>query len=242
VSGHSKWSTIKRQKGAKAAARGALFTKIGNAIAVAAKGGSDPETNFSLRLAVDKAKASNMPLANIQRSIDRGSGKLGGTLIHEVTYEGYGPSGVAIIVEAATDNINRTLPDVRLALSKHGGRIAEQGAVAFQFERKGMIRIKGKGDELMLEMMDLGVDDAKEEDDEMILYTDQKELAIIRDKIKELKVEIIDAELAYVPRTIIEITDKIVAGKIIRLMDALEDIDDVTNIYTNFDIPEDLID
>ena len=155
MSGHSKWSTIKRQKGAKDAARGAVFTKLSNAISVAAKSGGDPETNFALRLAIDKAKASNMPLANIQRSIDRGSGKLGGAIIHEVMYEGYGPKGVAILVEAATDNINRTLPDVRLAFSKHGGRIAEQGAVSFQFDRKGLIRIKGQGDDLMLQLMDI---------------------------------------------------------------------------------------
>src|SRR5437762_10987137 len=149
MSGHSKWSTIKRQKGAKDAARGAIFTKLGNAIAIAARGGADPETNFSLRLTIDKAKAANMPSANIQRSIDRGSGKLGGAQIQEVMYEGYGPGGVAIMVECATDNINRTYPEVRLAFSKHGGNIAEKGAVAFQFDRKGMIRIKGGGDDLL---------------------------------------------------------------------------------------------
>ena len=242
MSGHSKWSTIKRQKGAKDAARGALFTKIGNAIAVAAKGGGDPETNFALRLAVDKAKAANMPLANIQRSIDRGSGKLGGAQISEVMYEGYGPKGVAILVEAATDNINRTLPDVRLAFSKHGGRMAEQGAVAFQFTRKGMIRIKGKGDELLLQLMDLGVDDIRDEEDEMVIYTDQKELAKVRDQIKAEGIEILEAELTYIPGSTVDIEDKETAGKIIRLMDALEDIDDVTNIHINFEIPEELVD
>jgi YebC/PmpR family DNA-binding regulatory protein len=242
MSGHSKWSTIKRQKGAKDAARGALFTKIGNAIAVAAKGGGDPDTNFALRLAVDKAKAANMPLANIQRSIDRGSGKLGGAQITEVMYEGYGPKGVAILVEAATDNINRTLPEVRLAFSKHGGRMAEQGAVAFQFSRMGMIRIKGKGDDLLLQLMDLGVDDIRDEDDEMVIYTDQKELAKVRDQIKAENIEILEAELTYLPGTTVEIDDKETAGKIIRLMDALEDIDEVTNIHTNFEIPEELVD
>ena len=125
MSGHSKWSTIKRQKGAKDAKRGAIFTKLGNAIAIAARGGADPEMNFSLRLAIDKAKGANMPMANIQRSIDRGSGKLGGETIAEVMYEGYGPGGVAILVECATDNINRTLPDVRSAFVKHGGNLAE---------------------------------------------------------------------------------------------------------------------
>ena len=242
MSGHSKWSTIKRQKGAKDAARGALFTKLGNAIAVAAKGGGDPETNFMLRLAIDKAKASKMPLANIQRSGDRGSGKMAGVQIHEVTYEGYGPKGVAIIVEAATDNINRTLPDVRLAFSKHGGRIAEQGAVAFQFHRKGLIRIKGQGEDLMLQLMDLGIDDVSDEEGEMVIYTDQKELAKVRDQIKDQGLEILEAELTYVPDVTVDIEDKETAGKIIRLMDALEDIDDVTNTYTNFDIPEELVD
>ncbi len=241
MSGHSKWSTIKRQKGAKDAARGALFTKLGNAIAVAAKSGGDPETNFALRLAIDKAKTSNMPLANIQRSVDRGSGKLGGAQIHEVMYEGYGPKGVAILVEAATDNLNRTLPDVRLAFSKHGGRMAEQGAVAFQFERKGLIRIKGEGDDLMLQLMDLGIDDVSQEDDEMVIYTDQKELASIRDQLKEQKLDILEAELTYIPKTIVTIEDAETAGKIIRLMDAIDDIEDVTNTHINFDIPEELV-
>ncbi len=242
MSGHSKWSTIKRQKGAKDAARGAVFTKLSNAISVAAKSGGDPETNFALRLAIDKAKASNMPLANIQRSIDRGSGKLGGAIIHEVMYEGYGPKGVAILVEAATDNINRTLPDVRLAFSKHGGRIAEQGAVSFQFDRKGLIRIKGQGDDLMLQLMDMGIDDITDEDDEMVIFTDPKELAIIRDKLKDQDMQILEAELIYVPNNTILVDDKDTSGKIIRLMDALDDIDDVTNTFTNFEISQELVD
>ena len=242
MSGHSKWSTIKRQKGAKDAARGALFTKIGNAIAVAAKGGGDPDTNFALRLAVDKAKAANMPLANIQRSIDRGSGKLGGAQITEVMYEGYGPKGVAILVEAATDNINRTLPEVRLAFSKHGGRMAEQGAVAFQFSRKGMIRIKGKGDDLLLQLMDLGVDDIRDEDDEMVIYTDQKELAKVRSVIINAGLAVAVAELQYVPNMLVEISDPEIAQKAIRLLDAIDDLDDVVNVHSNADITVDLPD
>src|SRR6266567_4487619 len=162
MSGHSKWSTIKRQKGVKDAARGAVFTKLGNAIAIAARSGPDPEMNFALRLAIDKAKAANMPSANIQRSIDRGSGKLGGAQIQEVMYEGYGPGGVAIMVECATDNVNRTLPDVRTAFTKHGGNMAEKGAVAFQFSRKGVIRTSFLGDidEAMLNVIDAGAEDA----------------------------------------------------------------------------------
>ncbi len=240
MSGHSKWSTIKRQKGAKDAARGAMFTRLGNAIAIAARSGADPDMNFSLRLAIDKAKAANMPMANIQRSIDRGSGKLGGEQIQEIMYEGYGPGGVAILVECATDNINRTYPEVRLAFSKHGGNIAEKGAVAFQFDRKGMIRVKGVGDDLMMLALDAGAEDMIEEGEESVIYTDPKELAKVRDTLKKTGVEISEAELTYVPNTTIEITDESTAGKIMRLMDALESQDDVTNTHVNFDIADNI--
>src|SRR3984957_17433600 len=162
MSGHSKWSTIKRQKGAKDAARGAVFTKLGNAIAIAARAGTDPDMNFSLRLAIDRAKAANMPAANIQRSIDRVKDKDAAQL-QEVLYEGYGPGGVAILAECATDNINRTYPEVKLAFSKHGGNIAEKGAVAFQFDHKGMIRVKGTGDKVLEAAIEAGADDVKEE-------------------------------------------------------------------------------
>ena len=240
MSGHSKWSTIKREKGAKDAARGALFTKLGNAIAIAARSGTDPETNFALRLAIDKAKASNMPAANIQRSIDRAKDKDAAQL-QEVTYEGYGPGGVAIIVEAATDNVNRTFPDVRLAFSKHGGSIAEKGAVAFQFDRKGVIRVNGAGDEVLLIALDAGATDVQEEGEESVIYTDQKELAKVRDILKDAGLTVTEAELTYVPNTTVEVTDETTAGKIMRLMDALEAIDDVSNTHVNFDIPEELL-
>ncbi len=241
MSGHSKWSTIKREKGAKDAARGALFTKLGNAIALAARGGSDVDMNFSLRLAIDKAKAANMPTANIQRSIDRGSGKLGGAQIQEVMYEGYGPGGVAILVECATDNLNRTYPEVRLAFSKHGGSVAEKGAVAFQFDRKGVVRVKGGGDDLMMQALEAGAQDMQEEGDESLIYTDSKDLARVRDALNVAGVEIIEAELTFLPNKTVEVTDEAPAGKIIRLMDALEACDDVTNTYVNFDIPESLL-
>jgi len=241
VSGHSKWSTIKRQKGVTDAKRGALFTKLGNAIAIAAKGGADPDTNFTLRLAIDKAKSANMPMANVQRSIDRGSGKLGGDQIQEVMYEGYGPAGVAILVECATDNINRTYPEVRLAFSKHGGNIAEKGAVAFQFERKGMIRVKGKGDDLLLTAIDAGAEDVSEEGEESIVYTDPKKLAEVRNNLQAADIEIVEAELTYIPKQITQVEDKNTAGKIVRLMDALDDNEDVTATHVNFDIPEELL-
>jgi YebC/PmpR family DNA-binding regulatory protein len=240
MSGHSKWSTIKREKGAKDAARGALFTKLGNMLAVAARAGTDPETNFALRLAIDKAKASNMPLANIQRAIDRVADKNAAQL-QEILYEGYGPGGTAILVECATDNINRTYPEVRLAFSKHGGNIAEKGAVVFQFEHKGMIRVVGTGDDLMLQALDAGADDVQEEGEESVIYTEPTDLAKVRDALREAGLEVREAELTYVPKNTIEITDKETAGKVMRLMDALDDCDDVTNTHVNFDIPEELL-
>ncbi len=241
MSGHSKWSTIKRQKGAKDAARGAVFTKLGNAIAIAARSGADAEMNFALRLAIDRAKAANMPNANIQRSIDRGSGKLGGDQIQEVMYEGYGPGGVAILVECATDNQNRTLPEVRLAFSKHGGNLAEKGAVAFQFERKGVIHVNGSDDELMLQALDAGALDVEESGDESVIYTDPKDLAKVRTTLTAAGLELTDAELTFVPTNTVVVTDGATAGKIMRLMDALDELDDVTANHTNFDIPEELV-
>lgn len=241
MSGHSKWSTIKRQKAATDAKRGAIFTKLGNQIAIAARGGSDPAMNSSLAMAVEKAKAANMPSSNIERSIARAKDKSGADL-QEVMYEGYGPGGVAILVECTTDNINRTLPEVRTAFTKHGGSMAEKGAVAFQFDRKGSIRAKGAGDdELTLQAIDAGAQDVQEEGEESIIYTDPKDLAKVRDGLKTAGIEVIEAELAYASNNTVEVADKDTAGKIMRLMDALDDLDDVTNTYTNFDIPEELM-
>lgn len=241
MSGHSKWSTIKREKGAKDAARGAVFTKLGNAIAVAAKGGVDPDTNFALRLAMDKARAANMPNANIQRSIDRGSGKLGGAQIEEIMYEGYGPGGMAVIVECATDNKNRTLPEVRLAFSKNGGNMAETGAVSFQFARKGIIRVGylSDTDEAMLNVIDAGAEDADDiGDQELIVYTDPKELAAVRDDLQARGFDIKEAELTFVPNNMVEISDADSARKATSLLNALEDLDDVTNVHSNAEIQE----
>lgn len=239
MSGHSKWSTIKRQKAVKDAARGAVFTKLGNAVAIAARAGTDPETNFSLRMAIDNAKAANMPSANIQRSIDRVKDKSAAQL-QEVLYEGYGPGGTAILVECATDNINRTYPDVKLAFSKHGGNIAEKGAVAFQFDHRGMIRVKGTGDDVLMQALEAGAQDVQEEDGESIVYTDPKELAKVRSGLQEAGLEVTSAELTYVPNNTVEISDAATAGKVMRLMDALDESDDVVNTHVNFDIAEEL--
>lgn len=239
MSGHSKWSTIKRQKGAKDAARGAVFTKLGMAIAVAARSGTDPTSNFSLRLAIDKAKAANMPSANIQRSIDRVKDKDAAQL-QEILYEGYGPGGVAILVECTTDNINRTYPDVKLAFSKHGGNIAEKGSVVFQFDHKGMIRVPETGDDLLLQALDAGAEDVQEEDGASLIYTDAKDLAKVRDELCGQGLEIKEAELSYVPNNVVEVQDASTAGKIMRLMDALENLDDVSSTHVNFEIPEEI--
>lgn len=241
MAGHSKWAKIHRGKAIEDAKRGAIFTKLGNAIAIAARGGDDPDMNFSLRLAIEKAKQANMPANNIQRAIDRGSGKLGGEQIQEVMYEGYGPGGAAILVECATDNINRTYPAVRLAFSKHGGNIAEKGSVAFQFSRKGLIIIKGTGEEQLLTILDSGAEDAVEEDGETTVYTDPQQLAAVRDNLKQAGLEVTEAELSYEPNNMVEIEDKSTAGKIMRLMDALDEIDEVTKTHVNFDIPEELL-
>lgn len=240
MSGHSKWETIKRQKGANDAKRGVVFTKLGNAIAIAARSGVDPETNFSLRIAIDKAKAANMPMSNIERAIQRVADKSAAQL-QEVLYEGYGPGGVAILVETATDNLNRTYPEVRLAFSKHGGNMAEKGAVAFQFERRGMIRVSGSGDEVLMAAIDAGADDVADEGEESIIYTNPKELAKVRQGIQDAGLEIVAAELTYAPNSTVEVTDASTAGKIMRLMDALDDVDDVTATHVNFDIPEELL-
>jgi YebC/PmpR family DNA-binding regulatory protein len=240
VSGHSKWSTIKREKGTKDAARGAVFTKLGSAIAIAARSGIDPETNFALRLAIDRAKAANMPSANIQRSIDRIKDKAAAQL-QEVLYEGYGPGGTAILVETATDNINRTYPEVKLAFSKHGGSIAEKGSVAFQFDHKGMVRVQGSGDDVLLQALEAGAEDVQEEGSESVIYTAPTDLAKVRDTLRGAGLEVTEAGLTYVPKTTVEITDANTAGKIMRLMDALDDSDDVTDTHVNFDIPEELL-
>ncbi len=239
MSGHSKWQTIKRQKGANDAKRGALFTKLGNQIAIAARAGTDPSTNSALAMAIEKAKSFNMPNDNIQRSIQRSADK-SATQLEEVMYEGYGPAGVAILVECATDNRNRTLPEVRTAFTKNGGNIAGEGSVAFQFTRKGLIRVKGTDEETELKAIDAGADDvyAEPETGETVVYTAPNELAKVKEELKSAGAEVVDAELTYEPNNTVEVSESETARKIVNLMDALEEIDDVTSTHTNFDITE----
>lgn len=239
MSGHSKWSTIKREKGAKDAKRGAVFTKIGNQIAIAARSGTDPSMNSNLALAIEKAKSANMPAANIQRAIDRVADK-NAAVLEEVAYEGYGPGGIGIIIETATDNKNRTFPEVRNVLTKNGGRIADQGSVMFQFTRKGVIRVAATGEDALLTILDAGAEDAVEEEGEIVVYTDQKDLAKVRSAIVEAGIQVTEAELQYVPNSQIEISDPEVARKAFKILDMLDDLDDVVNVHSNADITADI--
>jgi YebC/PmpR family DNA-binding regulatory protein len=239
MSGHSKWSTIKREKGAKDAKRGAIFTKLGNQIAIAARSGADPTMNASLQMAIEKAKQANMPVANIQRAIDRVSDK-NAAVLEETTYEAMGPGGVGIIIETATDNKNRTFPDVKNALTKNGGRIADAGSVMFQFTHKGVINVAATGEDALLMILDAGAEDAIEEEGEMIVYTEQKELAKVRTAIMDAGLTVTSAELQYVPNSAVVVDEVEKAEKVLKLMDALDDLDDVTNVHTNADITADV--
>lgn len=239
MSGHSKWSTIKRQKGVKDAQRGAIFTKLGNQIAIAARGGIDPAINSTLGMAIEKAKQANMPMANIQRAIDRVADK-NASVLEEVTYEAMGPGGVGIIIETATDNKNRTFPEVRNILTKNGGRIADAGSVMFQFTRKGVITVGAVGEDILLSVLEAGAEDALEEDGETIVYTDQKDLAKVRQAIVDSGLQIRSAELQYVPNQSVEISDAETANKVMRLLDLIDDMDDVVNVHTNANITVDI--
>ncbi|MBC7943519.1 YebC/PmpR family DNA-binding transcriptional regulator [Candidatus Saccharibacteria bacterium] len=241
MSGHSKWSTIKREKGAKDAKRGAIFTRIGNQIAIAARSGIDPTMNSTLAMAIESAKQANMPAANIQRAIDRVADK-NAAVLEELAYEAMGPGGVGIIIETATDNKNRTFPEVKSTLTKHGGRVADAGSVMFQFSRKGVIEVAETGEETLLTILDAGAEDALEEDGDIIVYTDQKELAKVRQALVSAGLTIRSAELQYVPNSHVVVDNPDVAVKILKLLDLLDDIDDVVNIHTNADITSELPD
>ena len=233
MSGHSKWATTKRQKAVVDAKRGALFTKIGNQIAIAARAGTDPAMNPSLAVVLEKARLANMPKANIERAIARVADKNASALIEE-TYEAYGPGGVGIIIEVATDNKNRTMPEVRHTLEKNGGRMAEPGSVMFQFNRKGVIFTKSKGDELMMTALDAGAEDVAEEDDGTTIYTASTDLMKVRNALVEAGTEIDSAELQYVATNSVPVNDE-VGAKLEKLLDAVDDLDDVVAVHTNAD-------
>lgn len=231
MSGHSKWATTKRQKAVVDAKRGALFTKIGNQIAIAARGGTDPAMNPSLAMVLEKARHANMPKVNIERAIARAADKSAAALIEEV-YEAYGPGGVGIVIEVATDNKNRTMPEVRHTLDKSGGRMADPGSVMFQFTRKGVIEIAEKGEDAMMAALEAGAEDVVEEDDGSVVYTVASDLMKVRDGLANAGLTINSAELQYVPNNYVPV-DGDNAEKLEKLLGAIDDLDDVTNVYTN---------
>jgi len=244
MSGHSKWSTIKRQKGANDAKRGALFTKVAREIMVAARaGGGDPDANYRLRLAIDKARAVNMPMDNIKRAVERATASGEGEQFEEIVYEGYGPGGVAILVEAATDNRNRTASDVRSMFTKAGGQLAGSGAVAWQFEPRGLISVSTNGrdpDELALAAIDAGASDVDTSDPSVIdVYTEPGDLERVRKALDAEQVTVEHAEQAMIAKSTVEL-DAHRARQNLRLIELLEDLDDVQRVTANFDIPEDV--
>jgi YebC/PmpR family DNA-binding regulatory protein len=245
MSGHSKWSSIKHKKGAVDAKRGQLFSKLSRAIIVAAReGGPDPEGNATLAAAIQKARDNSMPKDNIERAIARGSGAGADADAYEtVTYEGYGPSGVAVLVEAVTDNRNRTAADVRHIFGKNDGNLGGSGAVAWLFERKGVILVPETEDEedVMLAAADAGADDVQLEGSSYQVTTPPDELAAVRSALESAGIGVESAELTMLPRTTVDIEDETAARKLLRLMDALEENDDVQDVYANFDIPEGIL-
>ena len=246
MSGHSKWSSIKHKKGAADAKRGKLFSKLSRAIIVAAKeGGGDPANNLALQNAIEKAKSYSMPRDNIDRAIAKGTGEGADAAAFEtVVYEGYGPEGVAVVVEALTDNRNRTASDVRHAFTKHGGSLGTTGAVAWQFERRGVVLVAADGvdeDELFLAAADGGAEDVERDGDVFQVTSAPEAFAAVRGAIEEGGFTVESAELSMLPKTTVAIEDETKAKQLMRLIDALEDNDDVQDVYANFDIPEQVL-
>jgi len=244
MSGHSKWSTIKRQKGANDAKRGAIFTKVAREISIAARaGGGDPDANYRLRLAMDKARSVNMPADNIKRAIDKATGGGDAEVFEEIVYEGYGPGGVAFLVEAATDNRNRTAAEVRAVFTKAGGQLAGSGAVAWQFEPRGLITIPAKGqdpDDVALAAIDAGAEDVDTSGDELVeVYTTPGGLEQVRKALDAAGVAVEHAESTMVAKSTIAV-DEQRARQNLRLVESLEDLDDVQRVTANFDIPEEI--
>jgi len=243
MSGHSKWATIRRQKASNDAKRGQLFTKLGRSIAVEAReGGGDPESNFKLRLAIQKAHAQNMPTDNIERAIQRGAGSGDGASYEEIMYEGFGPGGVAILVQAATDNRKRTVAEVRSTFIRGGGNLGGAGCVAWLFDQRGVIMLDAEGrdpEELALQAIDAGAEDVAVDDGQVEVRTDLLSFQAVKDTL-EKTVPIVSAELAMVPKTLASLEQK-AALQTLKLMERLEDLDDVQAVFTNLDISDELM-
>ncbi len=244
MSGHSKWSSIKRAKGVADAQRGQLFTKLSKEIIIAAKaGGPDPAANFRLRLAVQKAKDANMPADNIDRAIKKGAGGGEGANVEEVTYEGFGPAGTAVIVEAATDNRNRTVAEVRNVFTRAGGNLGENGSVSWNFETRGVLNISPDGadrDDVALQAIDAGADDVQMSGDSIDIYTQPGDLESVKRALEEHGLKVASAEMQRVPKTTVQLDDR-AAVQTLRLVEKLEGLDDVQKVYFNAEFSEDVL-
>lgn len=246
MSGHSKWATIKRQKGANDAKRGQAFTKLSKAITIAVQqggGSADPNFNFKLRLAIEAARNANMPKDNIERAIQRATAKEASNL-EEGVYEGFGPGGMSVIVESLTDNKQRTAPEVKNVFEKNGGSMGSQGSVMYQFQHKGVITVEKNGktlDEIFLLAAENAAEDIEDAGDEVLVYTSAEDLAQVRDALSAEGFVLKGAELTYQPAITVQITDKATAEKAIAFLDKLESLDDVQKVYANFDIADDLL-
>jgi YebC/PmpR family DNA-binding regulatory protein len=246
MSGHSKWATIKHKKGAADKARGKLFAKLIRQVEVAAReGGGDPDSNPTLRTMFQKAREASVPLDTIERAIKRGTGELEGVRYEQVSYEGYAPSGVAVIVECLTDNRNRTGADIRAIFSKNGGSMAEPGAVSWQFERKGAITVPNNGsvteDDLMLVTLEAGAEDITDAGDHWQVTTPPSDISAVRAALEAADIAFESAEVTLLPTTAVPLGTESDAKKVLHLVDLLEDHDDVQNVYANFDIPDDIL-
>ena len=244
MSGHSKWSSIKHQKGVADARRGQLFTKLTREIIVAVRqGGSNPESNFRLRLAIQRARDNNMPLDNIEKAIKRGSGTIEGAILAELTLEGYGPGGVAILVQALSDNRNRTIQDVRNIFSRSGGSLGESGCVAWLFDLKGLITVETNdldAEELALQAIDAGAEDVKVENDNVEIYTKPEELEVVRTALEQKELPVASAELSMLPKTTVELEEK-AALQTLKLLDKLEELDEVQHVSSNANFPDSVL-
>lgn len=245
MAGHNKWSKVKHIKARVDAIKGRVFSKCAHEIALAARaGGGDPAANARLRTAIDNAKAVSMPKDNIERAVKKGTGELGGELIQEISYEGYGPDGVAFLIEMATDNLNRAAQDVRTIFSKNGGSVATPGSVSYQFDRKGEIHLDTSvppGDQLMETAIEAGADDIRSDDDGHIIYTAANELGTVANALRAAGLRPVSEKLVSIPQTIATVSDIAVARQVIKLHDALDDYPDTLNVFTNFEVSDDVL-